>query len=128
MHGLGVSLACACATILTTAVLTPAYADSRPTTVAMATPIGFSGADNTVVRVYFARNREVWTGIPPELARHFGRGKEMPAGIATNPLPSALAARLPARYGFKVVRVGQDVAMVATSTNVVVDVIENVFR
>jgi hypothetical protein len=94
----------------------------------MASAIGFSPADNTVVRVYFARNPVVWTGIPPELARNFARGRELPTGIAMEPLPPPLIARLPARNGYLYARIGQDVAIVHKSTRIVIDVIESVFR
>lgn len=39
-----------------------------------------------------------------------------------------LLARLPARHGYDYVRVGDDVALVDTTTRVVIDMIENVFR
>jgi len=130
MHGIVRSLACACATIIAAAVPAPASADAPrdSATVALASPIGFTAADNTVIRVYFARNPVIWTGVPPELARNFGRGKQLPTGIAAEALPPALAARLPVRHGFQIMRVGPDVAMVSRSTRIVVDLIENVFR
>jgi len=89
--------------------------------------VRFSAADNTLVRVYFARNPVVWTGLPPEMARSFARGKELPYGIRADALPLPLLTRLPAHPGFGYARVGSDVALVDNATRVVVDMIENVF-
>ena len=89
--------------------------------------VRFSLADNTQVRVYFAHNPVVWTGLPPELARNFARGRELPRGVSVDPLPPALLARLPAHPGFGYARVGADVALIDNATRVVVDMIEDVF-
>ena len=125
-------LVCALVTI---AALTPSPASAdagvvahQPGVYAMAAAVGFSAADNTVVRVYFARNPVVWTGVPPALARNFGRGKELPSGIDVEPLPPPLVARLPVRSGYQYARIGQDVAMIDKSSHVVADIIESVFR
>ena len=124
----------ACAFVTMTAVSSgAALADTEsvappPGVYAVASAIGFSAADNTVVRVYFARNPVVWTGIPPELARNFARGRELPTGIAMEPLPPPLVERLPVRNGYLYARIGQDVALIHKSTRIVIDVIESVFR
>jgi hypothetical protein len=92
------------------------------------TSVRFSPADNTQVRVYFARNPVVWTGVPPELARNFARGRELPRGLSIEPLPPGLLARLSAHPGFGYARVGQDVALIENATRVVVDIIEGVLN
>jgi hypothetical protein len=123
------SLACA-SVIAVAAFHAEAFANSLPnktTLMASYAPVRFSPADNTQVRVYFARNPVVWTGVPPELARNFARGKELPRGVSAEPLPPGLLARLSAHPGFGYARVGSDVAMIENATRTVVDIIEDVF-
>jgi hypothetical protein len=85
----------------------------------------FSAADNTVIRVYFARKPVVWRGLPPRVARDFGPGKTLPQGTVTYALPPDLLAKLPMRSGFEYARVGADVALIEKATHIVSDVIEN---
>ena len=87
----------------------------------------FTAMDQTAVRVYFAANPIVWMGLPGEIARDFARGKPLPRGVETSSLPRALLAKLPPRQGYDYMRVGDDVALVQSSTRLVVDVIENIF-
>lgn len=89
--------------------------------------IMFSSADSTLVRVYFAQNQTVWTGMPPGIAKNYARGKKLPPGIAMKMLPADLRARLPTREGHEYARVGQDVILIQTATGIVVDMIERVF-
>ncbi len=90
-------------------------------------PVRFTAMDDTTVRVYFASKPVVWTGLTPQQAKNFQRGKPVPAGVPRSALPRDLLTRLPTRRGFAYVRVGADVALIDTSTGVVVDVIENIF-
>ncbi|MCE9522434.1 MAG: hypothetical protein K8S25_08390 [Alphaproteobacteria bacterium] len=129
MRRLVCSLACASMLVMS-ASYAPAFANSvGPTLLASykQDAVRFSAADNTLVRVYFAHNPVVWTGLPPEMARNFARGKVLPRGITIEALPHGLLSRLPARPGFGYARLGQDVALINQTTNVVADLIENVF-
>jgi hypothetical protein len=90
-------------------------------------PMRFTALDNTVVRVYFQANPVVWTGLSPEQAKHFERGRPLPFGVKVSALPRSLLSRLPVRRGFAYGRIGSDVALIDNRTSVVVDVIENVF-
>ena len=103
------------------------FATARPFDEPHPSRAAFSNADNTLVRVYFAQNRVVWTGLPPGIAKNYARGKRLPFGIAKKSLPADLQARLPKREGYEYARVGQDVILVETATGIVVDVIESVF-
>jgi hypothetical protein len=87
----------------------------------------FTAMDQTAVRVYFTTNPVVWMGLPSELARDFARGKPLPRGVDAAPLPRALLAKLRPYRGYDYVRIGDDVALVQRSTQLVVDVIENIF-
>ncbi len=88
----------------------------------------FSAMDNTVIRVYFAAKPVVWSGLPPQVARDFARGKTLPLGAATHALPPDLLAKLPARAGFEYARVGEDVVLIDKTTRVVVDLLESIFN
>ena len=90
-------------------------------------PVRFTAMDQTTVRVYFATKPVVWTGLTPQQAKAFERGKPIPQGVPLSALPRDLLARLPARPGFAYVRVGADVALINTKNGVVVDLIEDVF-
>ena len=94
---------------------------------ACADGLRFTAMDQTAVRVYFAANPVVWMGLPSDLARAFARGKPLPRGVETAALPRALLAKLPPRAGYDYIRVGDDVALVQRSTQLVVDLIENIF-
>lgn len=109
-----------CAVLLASSLLVPARA-------AIAEP-RFSAMDNTVIRVYFATRPVVWSGMPPAVARAFARGKALPPGAELHPLPPDLLAKLPVRSGFEYARVGGDIALIHVNTQIVVDVIENVFE
>ena len=128
-----IAFSLACASVLAIAAFhihASANSDSTAKPMLLASrpdPVRFSPADNTQVRVYFAHNPLVWTGVPPELARDFGLGKELPRGLSMEPLPPGLVARLSAHPGYGYARVGQDVAMIENTTRVVVDIIEDVF-
>jgi hypothetical protein len=87
----------------------------------------FSAADATRLRVYFAERPVVWTGLPPGIARNFGRGKPLPPGIAKK-LPPGVLANLPRHEGYEDARVGQDVVLVEAATRIVVDVIERILN
>jgi hypothetical protein len=87
----------------------------------------FSDADSTLVRVYFAQNQVVWTGLPPGIARNYARGKKLPYGVEKKTLPADLRVRLPLHQGYEYARVGQDVVLVETATGIVADIVEQVF-
>jgi hypothetical protein len=87
----------------------------------------FTAMDQTAVRVYFAAHPVVWMGLPGDLARNFARGKPLPNGVLVAALPRALLAQLPVRQGYDYVRVGDDVALIQSSSQLVTDLIENIF-
>jgi hypothetical protein len=87
----------------------------------------FSNTDRSLVRVYFAQNQVVWTGLPPGIAKNIARGKKLPHGIAKHALPAGLRARLPKRAGYEYARVGQDVVLIEQTSGVVADMIERIF-
>ena len=125
-----IAFSLACASLIAVAVYASA-SSGTPQPALLASykpdPVRFSPADNTHVRVYFAHNPVVWTGVPPELARNFAQGKELPGGLSVDPLPPALVAKLSPRPGYDYGRVGDDVVLIDNSARIVTDVIEDVF-
>ncbi len=65
--------------------------------------------------------------LPPGIRKNLARGKPMPPGIAKKFLPADLRGQLPYRAGEEWRVVGHDVLLVAAATNVIVDVIKDVF-
>lgn len=64
--------------------------------------------------------------LPPGQAKQWARGRPLPAGVVTYPLPRDLEIRLgvpPA--GHKYVRVAADILLIAVGTSLVVDAIED---
>jgi hypothetical protein len=87
----------------------------------------FTAADATRLRVHFAQQPVVWTGLPPGIAKNYGRGKPLPPGIAKKLSPDVLA-QLPRHPGYEYARVGQDVVLIEAATRIVVDVIERILN
>jgi hypothetical protein len=64
--------------------------------------------------------------MPPGLAKQWARGRPLPGGIITYPIPRDLEIRLgipPA--GHKYVRIAADILLIAVGTSMVVDAIED---
>lgn len=64
--------------------------------------------------------------MPPGQAKQWARGRALPGGIVTYPLPRDLEIRLgipPA--GHKYVRIAADILLIAVGTSIVVDAIED---
>ncbi len=87
----------------------------------------FTQLDATIVRVYFSTKPIVWTGVPMELARGFAPGKPLPPSLPLEALPRDLLSKLPVHRGYVYYRVGEDIALVDSTTRIVADIIENVF-
>lgn len=75
-------------------------------------------------------------GLPPGLAKRdqlppglLKRGEQLPPGLAKRDLPAGLDAKLePTPQGTERKVVGNDVVLIDTATNVILDTIENVIR
>src|SRR4051794_3786942 len=70
-------------------------------------------------------------GIRKNLARgkpkNLARGKPLPPGIAKQRLPQSLSVRLPVVDGHDWIRIGTELVLVGIATNLVAQVIHNVF-
>jgi hypothetical protein len=65
--------------------------------------------------------------LPPGIQKNLARGKPLPPGIAKQTLPQALYARLPVVDGHDWIRIGTELVLVGIATNLVAQVIHNVF-
>jgi hypothetical protein len=65
--------------------------------------------------------------LPPGIQKNLARGKPLPPGIAKQRLPQSLSARLPVVDGHDWIRIGTELVLVGIATNLVAQVIHNVF-
>ncbi len=65
--------------------------------------------------------------LPPGIQKRLARGKPLPPGIAKQHLPPSLYARLPPVDGHDWIRIGTELVLIGIATNVVAQVIHNVF-
>jgi hypothetical protein len=66
--------------------------------------------------------------LPPGIQKNLARGKPLPPGIAKQRLPQSLSVRLPVVDGHDWVRIGTELVLVGIATNLVAQVIHNVFN
>jgi hypothetical protein len=66
--------------------------------------------------------------LPPGLQKQIQRNGSLPPGLAKRGLPGDLRGRLPHRKGQDYRVVGNDIVLIETATNVILDVMENVLR
>jgi hypothetical protein len=65
--------------------------------------------------------------LPPGIQKNLARGKPLPPGIAKQRLPQSLSVRLPVVDGHDWIRIGTELVLVGLATNLVAQVIHNVF-
>ena len=65
--------------------------------------------------------------LPPGIQKNLARGKPLPPGIAKQKLPQSLSVRLPTVDGHDWIRIGTELVLVGVATNLVAQVIHNVF-
>lgn len=88
---------------------------------------GFSNAENAVVRDYFLKHPAKWTALPSDVAAAYGRDKALPLGVEKKELPWGLMKRLPLRVGQEYCQVGRDVVIIERETQLVIDIMKDVF-
>lgn len=69
-----------------------------------------------------------YASLPPGIRKNLARGKPLPPGIAKKQVPSACLQHLPVRPGHEWIIAGNDLVLVAISTGLVVDLLNEVFR
>jgi len=64
--------------------------------------------------------------IPPGIKKKLARGGTMPPGIAKTRMPDSVLNRLPRRDGEEILFIDDDVYLIQKSTELILDVLENV--
>ena len=94
-------------------------------------PVIGSG-DIDLIQRFFNTNPDAFGGskpkaLPPGIAKNLARGKPMPPGIAKTRFPGGLNSQLPYYPGYEWTMIGNDVAIVAEATNIIVDLFRDMF-
>ncbi len=95
----------------------------------------FSSSEATTIRAYFSDQRMQGSkkdkglkSLPPGIEKNLARGKSLPPGIAKQVLPAGLLKLLPpAPKGYERILVSGKVLLVEIATQVIHDVLEDVF-
>ena len=69
-----------------------------------------------------------YRALPPGIAKNLARGKPLPPGIAKKHVPAALVAQLPTYPDYEWRRCGTDLVLVQIATQVVAEVVANIFK
>ena len=64
--------------------------------------------------------------LPPGLAMQLAKNGKLPPGLEKRDLPDDLESRLPLRKGLKRILAGDDVVLVDTATDIILDVLEGI--
>jgi len=91
-----------------------------------------NSSDIDIIRRFFNTNPDAFGGqkpkpLPPGIVKNMARGKPMPPGIYRTRFPGALNSQLPFYPGYEWTMIGNDVAIVAAATNVIVDLFRDRF-
>lgn len=68
-----------------------------------------------------------YKALPPGIAKNLARGKPLPPGIAKKAVPSGMLSGLPVHPGYEWQVVGRDLVLMQTGTDVIADVLRDVF-
>jgi Ni/Co efflux regulator RcnB len=105
-------------------------------------PVGgyFNDHNRVVVRRYFADQYGHGKKCPPGLAkknngcmppgqeRHLAVGQRVPSGVILYPVPQPVVVQLPPPpYGYRYARIGNDIVLVRSDTQLIVDIIAGLF-
>ena len=66
--------------------------------------------------------------LPPGLQKQIQRNGSLPPGLAKRGLPGDLRGQLPRRRGQDYRVVGNDIVLIETATNVILDIMKGVLR
>ncbi len=66
--------------------------------------------------------------LPPGLQKHIDRTGQLPPGLQKRALPSDLRGLLPRRAGQDFRVVGNDIVLIETATNLILDIMQGVLR
>jgi len=111
-------------------ILTTAFIASAVAAPSIAAGSAFSARELDTIKSYYqdVQSRDGKRGgrssLPPGIAKNLTRGKALPPGLATQPLPATLEASLPpAPDGYERIVVDAKILLVETATRLIADVI-----
>ena len=69
-----------------------------------------------------------YRALPPGIAKNLARGKPLPPGIAKKSAPSSIVRELPTYPDYEWKRCGTDLVLVHIATQIVAEVLANIFK
>ncbi len=96
-----------------------------------------SAAERALIGDYVQKAKASSQGLPPGLAhrplppglqKHIDRTGRLPPGLQKRSLPGDLRGLLPYRKGLDYRVVGNDIVLIETATNLILDIMKGVFR
>ena len=77
---------------------------------------------------YTSRPTSGAEALPPGIRRNLQRGRPLPPGIAKKSVPDELRSHLQIAEGYELIEVGLDLFLVEVATNIIHDVLRDIFR
>ncbi len=87
-----------------------------------------SAAERALIGDYITKAKVKHKGLPPGLQKHIERTGRLPPGLEKRELPGDLRGLLPRRTGQDFRVVGNDIVLIETATNLILDVMQGVLR
>lgn len=69
-----------------------------------------------------------YQALPPGIAKNVAQGKPLPPGIAKKSVPADMMPGLPVHPGYQWQVLGRDLVLVQDGSNVIADILRDVFR
>ena len=79
-------------------------------------------------RIAEERHYTGYRALPPGIAKNLARGKPLPPGIAKKSAPSSIVRELPTYPDYEWKRCGTDLVLVQIATQIVAEVLANIFK
>lgn len=79
-------------------------------------------------RIAVDRHYTGYRPLPPGIAKNLARGKPLPPGIAKKSAPSRIVRELPTYPDYEWKRCGTDLVLVQIATQIVAEVLTNIFK
>ncbi len=103
----------------------PASAAVRP----VSTPLERVDIDyDAIKRIAVAEHQTGYKALPPGIAKNLVRGKPLPPGIAKKAIPDSMVHQLPNYPDYEWKRCGTDLVLVQIGTQIVAEVLANIFH
>jgi Ni/Co efflux regulator RcnB len=81
-----------------------------------------------VRQIAVAQHYTGYRALPPGIRKNLARGKPLPPGIAKKVVKEPMLERLPTYHGYEWQRCGTDLVLIEVATQIVADVLANIFQ